>query len=107
MNNETFSLREGYWKSGEESLLPMPIPNEKPWKGKKRFLEALSKVESQARFEYCRGHSYCRICERENGTATFYFADWIWPVGFSHYIRVHNVRPSLAFQEFILGEKVK
>lgn len=28
---------------------------------------------------------------------------WEWPSGFEHYVREHNVRPSWAFQSFILA----
>jgi hypothetical protein len=98
-------MREGYWYTGKGSLLPKPVPNEKPWKGKKLFLKWLAKRESEAYKEHFKGSSKCRVCGKKNGSASFQLLGWQWPSGFAHYVREHNVRPSLAFQEFILGSK--
>jgi hypothetical protein len=54
-----------------------------------------------------RGSSTCRICGIRNGYREFNIAGWQWPSGFRHYIEAHNVRPSLAFQEFIIGDWIK
>lgn len=105
--------REGFWRPivGGASLLPGPIPNEKPWRGKSLFLKALEAAESESSELAYRGWSTCRLCGEHNGskehTLTRSGRDWIWPSGYYHYIKVHNVRPSLAFQEFILGETIK
>lgn len=98
------SLREGFWYSKYEPLLPIPLPLEKSWKGKKDFLENLKKKESKARTARYKGWSTCRICGVNNGSEEFSSDGWIWPQGFAHYVKEHNVRPSLAFQEFICGE---
>lgn len=103
----TFMNREGFWKDGDGSELPMPVAREKPWKGKKKFVKALRQAQSMATEHHCKGWSNCRLCKLKNGSVTFVLGDWEWPSGFAHYVEEHNVRPSLAFQEFILGEKVK
>ena len=98
--------REGFWYSKYEPYLPKPVPNLKPWKGQKKFLAALDKAESKARESRFKGSSKCRICGCTNGSADYKLDFWQWPDGLRHYIEKHNVRPSLAFQEFILGREI-
>jgi hypothetical protein len=115
--------REGFWATSKsESGAPIPLPypqhSDVAWKGKKKFLALLEHVEQYGgkfgtvRADMFRGFSMCRCCRKPNGsgeyTATFDFSKndrptvWVWPSGYAHYIREHNVRPSLAFQEFIV-----
>lgn len=99
--------REGFWYSKYEPLLPKPVPNDKPWKGQSQFLKALIKVESKLSPLRYKGWSTCRVCKKHNGSTEYRKNGWAWPDGLAHYILEHNVRPSLAFQEFILGEPLK
>ena len=104
--------REGFWYEGKGSTLPKPVGSEKKWKGRRLFLESLTEIERSiseldgTRNRY-KGWSDCRICKRKNGSSDFKLEGWTWPSGFFHYVKEHNVRPSLAFQEFIIGKEVK
>lgn len=101
--------REGFWKPprAKKSGLPAPVPNKESWVGKKKFLKALvkyqKKLDKTVRREHSKGWSNCRLCRKKNGSTTFRDTKhgWVWPDGYYHYVKVHNVRPSLAFQEFI------
>lgn len=53
-----------------------------------------------------KGSSTCRCCGNTNGSGDYKSDGWVWPEGLHHYIAKHNVRPSLAFQEFILGRQI-
>lgn len=99
--------REGFWRSGKKSHLPMPVGREKAWAGKKAFLKKFREVEAQAGKAYYKGWSTCRLCGDLNGSIEYSYKGWVWPAGYAHYIKAHNVRPSLAFQDFVLGEFVK
>lgn len=99
-------LREGFWHSKYEPLLPKPVPNDKPWKGQRVLLEALSEKQSKLRMSRYKGSSKCRCCGITNGSGDYKLGAWVWPEGLAHYIKAHNVRPSLAFQEFILGRQL-
>lgn len=94
--------REGFWFGDRCPGLPAPISPDHTWPGRNEFLEALSKVEAVAEESTTRGFSICRICGKANGSREFDYKGWRWPSGYAHYIRDHNVRPSLAFQEFVL-----
>lgn len=102
-----FVHREGFWHSKSEPLLPKPQARDKAWKGKRDFLKALSAVEAsdEVQRQHYKGWSTCRICKAKNGSAEYKLTalgtTWVWPAGFAHYVSEHNVRPSLAFQEFI------
>ena len=39
------------------------------------------------------GYSQCRICGATNGAVEYTDGSYLWPEGFAHYIREHNVRP--------------
>lgn len=105
---------EGFWWSKYEPHLPKPIALDYEWKGRKALLDAINYVEQavtsnvlDVRVDFYRGHSRCRICEERNGSSefrcSFMKSVWVWPAGLRHYIRAHNVRPSQAFQEFIMA----
>ena len=107
--------REGFWAPTEsgKSELPWPIPIHIKWKGKYKFLFALKQAEMKghATAIHYKGSSPCRLCEKKrNGSIEYEYRGWIWPAGYRHYIENHTVRPSLAFQEFILartGARIK
>lgn len=98
--------REGFWWSEHARNLPKPVPNEKSWRGQRAFIVALFKLERKVRKKNppgaTKGWSNCRLCGCKNGSTTFEWGGWAWPDGLSHYVEAHNVRPSLAFQEFVL-----
>lgn len=99
--------REGFWSTSRKStILPFPIENEKAWKGKKAFLEKLKALESKAGQRRYKGWSTCRLCGKHNGSTDYRAQGWVWPEGFKHYVEDHNVRPSLAFQEMVMGARV-
>ena len=51
------------------------------------------------------GFSECRICQRVNGCADYSDGVYMWPQGFGHYIRVHNIRPPQDFIQHVLRSK--
>lgn len=96
--------REGFWYSSTNKLLPKPEASEIKWAGRKRFLASLAAIERGAKSHRYRGWSGCRLCECHNGSVTYEHNGWQWPQGLLHYVQEHNVRPSLAFQEMVLGK---
>ena len=108
--NRTFINREGFWRSGRDSLLPIPLAYAKPWKGRKLFLRLLRRVEMyQAQQRKHRKPSLrcCQFCDHEAPGVLFVFGDWEWPSSLLHYVQAHNLRPSLAFHEFIIGKELR
>jgi hypothetical protein len=101
--------REGFWKDGPDSTLPIPKAYAKAWRGQAEFLKQLAMLEANDGIAtiYYRGWSTCRLCKDHVGNKEYEHKGWVWPEGFEHYVAVHNVRPSLAFQELILGKEVK
>ncbi len=127
LNSEIkFSFIEGYWASDQDpdkdyykGIYPWPIPCSFPQKDV--FLEKLSKVEkmlknlqmNEENEKYVlseRGLSLCRLCNNRNGSKEF-IIDYSkgkvhWPEGYSHYVEVHEVRPSDMFLEIIMSIKI-
>jgi hypothetical protein len=95
---------EGFWRasSNESSDLPWPEPEEN-WSSRTEFLFSLDGAEAIAERVSYRGISRCRICQCLNGSQSLRLKEWEWPAGFKHYVAEHSVRPSIAFEGFILS----
>jgi len=50
-----------------------------------------------------RGWSTCRLCGKHNGSQDLSDGSYVWPQGFSHYVRDHSVRPPVEFVQHALG----
>jgi hypothetical protein len=103
--------REGFWRSSHTPLgreaLPWPQPDNSSWPGRKDFLAKLSQIEEVASKVEYRGFSGCRLCKCINGSSEYQTRAWSWPSGYRHYIEEHNVRPSLAFEEWVTEKTIK
>jgi len=93
---------EGYWYSKHESKYPMPVANTIDMSIKDSFIAKLKSIEEVAHQVHYRGFSGCRICNCLNGTFEYEYKNWVWPVGYMHYIQDHNVAPSKEFYEFVM-----
>lgn len=102
-SNPSLINREGFWASKYYPNLPIVVASDKPWKGQKKFLKHLIALEARLRPQRYKGWSTCRICKCSNGSEEYVYNGWRWPSGFAHYVLEHNVRPSLAFQEMVVG----
>ena len=96
--------RIGFWCSSKEPHLPLPKVGT-PFKGQEEFLKRLSVIEeNKAECTRYRGFSVCRICGCSNGISEYSFGNFVWPSGYSHYVREHNVMPELDFFDFIMSD---
>jgi hypothetical protein len=97
----------GYAKKG--ILLPFPAGfiDDKFGRSqlKNDFLEALDNFQKSLKPIHYMGWSNCRLCKEKNGGSEFDDGVFIWPEGFSHYVRVHNVKPAQEFMDHILITK--
>jgi len=95
---------EGFWagENHDTANFPMPKANSFNPKFKESFLEKLKKVEALSTPVMYMGHSRCRLCKNDkNGSVEYENGPWVWPSGYVHYIRDHNVAPSIDFYKFI------
>ena len=49
------------------------------------------------------GWSTCRICGTHAGTECLFDGTFVWPSGFSHYLREHGVKPDPRFIAHVLA----
>jgi len=99
---------EGFWYSKDEPHFPMPVPCPDRVAFKSAVLRLLSLAEEKAHCIQYRGSSSCRLCDlRRNGSYTYVLGGWAWPSGYSHYIDVHNVRPTEEFRKFLTSSAMK
>lgn len=65
----------------------------------------LSKPDWQIVEQFIRGYrgsSRCRLCDQSNGSYEYELDGWIWPEGYMHYLRDHNVTPNEEFRQWAL-----
>lgn len=95
----------GYWYSDTENHLPHPKDFiDTTWDVAEKEL-VISYLDTAPQVISCNGLSYCRLCEKDdNGSRCLADDEYIWPEGFSHYIREHSVRPPKEFIKHIKGQ---
>ena len=97
--------KEGFWRKNDEqeSDLPSPVPSDVPVDS--TFLASLMSVQNRLRssfqFRDYDGRSKCRLCGQQNGSGEYVTQKFVWPEGYLHYMRVHNVSPNPEFVWYI------
>jgi len=86
-----------------EQRLPDPVDLvDLSWDPRERELVA-QYLDRGKTFESYAGYSQCRMCSKwNNGSKDLTDGVYIWPEGFSHYLREHGVRPPATFEHHVL-----
>lgn len=116
----------GYWNNIKEGMggtsfviemvsslmrgVPLQHPTnfvDEKWDEKERKM-VVSYLDSRSEGNYgpkiaikWRGYSNCRICGNRNGSTCIGDDKFIWPSGFSHYVKRHGVRPPREFIDHV------
>lgn len=97
----------GFWWSSSEPHLPVPEDNYINPDIAQALLKQLREVQTS---NYCgnvayRDFSRCRICDALNGSSTIVckmgHCIYAWPIGLSHYLEVHNIKPPQLMLEML------
>lgn len=105
----TIVIREGFFHADtkNDKQFPRARAREVQWLGRRQFLNDLAKIEGSKKVEVvtCKGQSTCRCCDEKIGAKALEYkvgqVVFQWPQGLAHYVEEHNVRPGLAFQDFV------
>lgn len=105
---EDFLKKEGFWCDKEDKdsplkELPFPLENQMSKEDIEDFIPKLKNLQKKAKIKSYMGYSQCRICEKLNGTKTYYNETFAWPEGLQHYIEEHGVQPSASFVLHVRG----
>lgn len=97
----------GYWTTSQVNdpyHLPWPGDFVDPdWDPAERAAVA-SYLDAQPDVQHWRGFSFCRLgCGMVPGCTDKSDGVYVWPAGFSHYLRAHNVKPPQEFIDQALG----
>lgn len=109
MSKNKTTKNEGFWWSEQEPHFPKPESMKEPFKDKDVVVEALEKLYTEIILHkkgeciYFKGFSTCRCCNEMNGSRELTYKRWVWPEGYLHYIKAHNVRPSNEFLKEVLN----
>lgn len=83
----------GYWRKHEheQSDLPWPAEGRLPEETKRLVGEYLLRGRMLVLH---KGYARCRLCGEINGNAEYTDGEFVWPVGYAHYIVDHNIMPA-------------
>lgn len=97
----------GFWRSPDEPDLPDPKESiTYTWPASERE-QIVDYLEHGRELACYRGFSRCRICDKPNGSADLTDGVWVWPEGFAHYLKEHNVKPPSEFIIHVILEQRK
>jgi len=101
----------GYWNNAENKfpMFPTPVAREKPWKGKRDFVAALTQLEEMIGEKLVgrtvvKGANKCLMCGEVKGGTEYQYNEWRWPESLLHYVQLHNVKPDQEFIDYIMAE---
>jgi hypothetical protein len=98
----------GFWRDTKGSISKLPWPDDfvdKKWNEEEKELVA-AYLDAGKKVGFWKGSSSCRLGCKNNyfyksnleiGSTDQSDGEWVWPEGFSHYIKVHNVKPPIDF----------
>ena len=79
----------------------MPIKNSATF-DQTNIINKIKKIQEIANKTHYRGFSYCRLCNKTNNGAIEYAIDnFVWPEGYLHYVKEHNVAVDKEFAEYV------
>ena len=90
----------GFRERVKQFFMKFPIENSAK-EDQTSFLDKLAIVEKKAKVVYARGYSPCRICKKNNCCGEFTYKGFVWPEGYSHYLRDHGVAVDPDFKQMV------
>ena len=93
----------GYWRSGSESHLPMPVVA-KPRLDRRTRETVAAYLVTGVEWIAFAGYSFCRVCGRSDetmGSRELSDGVWIWPEGLVHYVTAHHTALPRAFLDHV------
>lgn len=49
------------------------------------------------------GGSKCRLCGAANENSEYYLDGFVWPQGYLHYLKDHNVNCDIVFKKYLIS----
>lgn len=103
-------IKIGFWAqvppnhpASVEGDLPWPSEFYTPnWDDDERLKIAVYLDSGEEHAAY-KGWSTCRLCGIMNGSTDLTDGKYLWPQGYSHYIREHKIRPPQIFIDWALS----
>lgn len=89
----------GYWP--QEGLTEGAV--DEAWDIAERAV-VIDYLETAPQVRFYRGMSHCRVCHCFNGSTEHSDGVYLWPQGYSHYLREHGVKPPAEFIAHIFSQ---
>jgi hypothetical protein len=92
---------ESYWE-----IIKKKPKEETKWGGQEQFINKLKKVEKYLdkikKSNKLENPLNCKLCDKKNiATKEYKVNKVVWNEGLSHYIEIHNIKPSEEFMDYI------
>lgn len=88
----------GFWKG--HGNWPMPVKNSAKF-DQTKIINKIKEIQKIGRVINYRGHSGCRLCGKMNGSKEYAIDHYVWPEGYLHYLKDHNVAVDKEFGEYV------
>ena len=89
----------GFWK-GCDKWTQMPVANSSTT-DQREIISKIKLVQKFAKKTSYRGLSPCRICHDYNGSEEYAIDGFVWPSGYIHYLKKHNVAIDEEFSSYV------
>ena len=116
-NNKEYKL-EKVWRNAKNDqtrdskgeLYPFPKHHENKWSGEDVIENRLANIHEylnlKNKYEKYSDPKDCLLCGAKNViTKRYRLMNIMWEDGIEHYMKVHNIEPSIQFKQFILSKK--
>jgi hypothetical protein len=116
-NNKEYKL-EKIWRNSKNDqtrdskgeLYPFPKNYDNEWSGNDVIENRLANIHEylnlKKKYEIYSNPMDCLLCGAKNVTTRRYrLMNIMWEDGIEHYIKMHNIEPSIQFKQFILNKK--
>lgn len=96
-------IKIGFWRGKYSDFdYPMPVVNSAR-SNQNELINRIQRLEATLTPEYQLGFSPCRICDCRNGSGEYMSGGFLWPDGYLHYLKEHNVKCDPQFEKYIFS----
>jgi len=111
MNSESDEKKEepvyvGFWKTSRFNFNDLWKDYPEKNSAKEDQTDLIYRLQFLERYSpniFYTDYSKCRICNSINGCNEYHYKNFIWPGGYIHYIKDHNVNIDERLKQFLLN----
>lgn len=96
-------------RDSNNKLYPKPKERINSFADKEKLIELIQNINNvldmYGQYHLLKEKKDCLICNKRNVyTKKYFLSNWMWEDSIIHYIKVHNIEPSVDFKDFIYND---